>query len=263
MSDVGRAWASDSAVSQRRLAVRIPLMASAMFALLSVGAGLVQAAPILVNMDFDGQGSGDPAPVTHGGVGAIGNAGDIWNGLAAPSGSTSYSIDNMVDSDGNATTVDFVINGVLVTDHMAANDDSHALMYDYALALKAGEMPFTISGLTADQPYDLYMFGGNGNQSSRTVIFTIDGVSQVTHPAHGAAATPINSEDYVLFSGLLADGSNQISGIIDTGDASSIFNGLQLLATDDPPAVPEPSTVVLLACVVPIAWMRRGKSRKR
>lgn len=146
----------------------------------------VRAANI-VNIDFNGSRIGDVPGPTYSGQGAAGG-GLTWNGIAADSrilsgpdeglndDNLTVGRDNLVNSLGIATTIDFTVSpmggdvgGAPATDPTATG----ALYSDYIFNKSAGNLtdlsPFTITGLGNAPFVDLYFYKANGG-------VTIEGV---------------------------------------------------------------------------------------
>ena len=139
------------------------------------------------------------------------------------------------------------------------------LMTDGFIVGTGQTMTLTLSGLTALQPYDLYLYSaGIGTGENRTTTFTIAGNSRSASDA-GSPSAFAEGVNYVHFSSQTADASGQISiGIQGTGGSpvsgqstfGGIVNGFQITP------VPEPATICLIAVAVCcIALVKRSQSR--
>ena len=178
------------------------------------------------------------------GAGADALAGDDW--FLVPGGSQS-NVAVTTDSTGNALTgVSFTVgaNGSFGLRNQP-NGNNLVDFYDYT-----GSSTFSISGLAADTPFTIYLYGTPSNQQNgaRSTEFTLAGANG---GGSAVAASRLTTEpsttflvnfDYVVLTGT-TDGDGTISGTYtgfsnDGGEAD--FNGFQLNIA------PEPSTYAML-----------------
>lgn len=106
----------------------------------------------------------------------------------------------------------------------------------------SGSVEWNLSGLQANLPYDLILFGqlNNAGNATNPADFSIDG-----HDAGNGVGQPVtpDGDRDGNFTRVFADGSGTISGTfaLRSGEAYGSWSGLQL------EIVPEPTSVMLLA----------------
>jgi hypothetical protein len=145
-----------------------------------------------INLDFNGFRPGDEAGPTFAGQGAAGG-GTVFNGLSADStgGDDNLTVGgtNFLNSLGGATPVSFTVSPVGGDSLIPATTDptsSDSLFGDYIFNNSggnvAGQSPFIIGGLGADQTVDIYVYmdtslaGGLVIPGSATISFSKNGV---------------------------------------------------------------------------------------
>lgn len=235
---------------------------------------LVSAASAgLLNIDINGI-VGSETPAVYTGEAAAG--GGIWNvysivGLQDPAQSAP-----LVTSTGASTNVRFdlgLCKGGNTWDGgvwRSGND----LMDDFAFvkpndANIPQSVTFTLTGLAAGGSYDLYLYGlvGGVPSSYCAPAFTIGSqLKYLYNPdsfiyVGGNFVSPqplAEGRDYVHFSGLMADGSGTITGVLSTIITSdAALDGLQLVG---PMSIPEPATATMGVCgllsLVAYAWRK-------
>ena len=105
----------------------------------------------------------------------------------------------------------------------------------------------TLSGLTTGKTYDLYIASyDQDNWTNTPMSFSTANTTTTVgaQVANNTVASPWTlNENYVLFEGLVPDGSNEIDidGVRVTGGLCGMWNGFQLVEV-----VPEPSSLALL-----------------
>jgi hypothetical protein len=253
--------------------VRILLMGS-----VGLLAGSLTCAASVVNIDFQGFSSATPGvyyPVYTGQGAYVTADAHIWNGYelyygggGSPRGTPPPST-GLLASDGTVTTVGFALADQLTAEYVGNSPLYLNLLNDYAYVVSdPGDdtMYFTISGLIAGRSYGLYLYGTAGDAGQGS-IFRIDNGSPANRQTSGGndgsfvegdvATNPlVDSSNYVVFSGVVADGSGQITGSLTSNGVTpwGAFNGLQIVET------PEPSSLVLLAGA---AGLMAGVRRRR
>ncbi len=211
-----------------------------------LGIGLTVQAGV-VNVNFQA-GSG---PVEDNGGAAFGEGVTMyWNDYV----DSLTTIENCLDSDGAATSVDITDNhdgrywGALGSELTYGYD----IMDNYHHNSNHGYKDMIIAGLTPDSSYDLYLYG-HGDQESQNTIFTIDGVSKSSTIDVAGLTELTENAHYVIFTGVLADSSGQI--IVNWGaETYAAINGLQIIGEMP---VPEPATLALLGLGALISLKRR------
>lgn len=192
----------------------------------------------LVNVDIGDAGT---ASNLYSGPGpAVGSAGDVWNEfkIAAGWAPAPDIMANLVDQTGTPTAVSITFsNSVFRNLYDSAWGGSFgALVGDCAQLW--GTETITISGLTPDGEYDLYLFGGKWDNAS---TFTVGGVSKTIQVAGSAQDPWQEGQEYAVFSGVTADGTGSIviSLEIPAGDpqGDTWISGLQLVLDPPPPVL--------------------------
>ena len=216
-----------------------------LFGLLAIIATLCSAgtarAVALVNVDFDGYHQASPPPMaTYSGPGAVGSAGDLWNGIPYKQlSANSLSASNLKKSGGSITSVGLQVEGVNTgtvpgTLIGGYNDGSaHALFRDCIWAITevsgyADQLRFSLSGLSPERTYDLYFYS-QVPANNDGADFTIGGVTK-TATGTGTTTAYIDGQTYVKFSGVSPSGGGRIDGTVEQNpsDASATFSGLQV-----------------------------------
>ena len=212
----------------------------------------------LLNIDIDGRSTNAQSiPGDMTGAAAIGSAGDQWNIYLVDCVNNTPPIDvdvsgNLVDSSGAITSVTFDLStgtGDTTADSVRAGngllDDYIYLGPNYGISSVA----FSFQGLTAGSQYDLYLYGVAGAQSASTypATFTVGGVDKTLDSTTPFDGTFVENREYVLYSGVTADGSGEISGSVASASQPgfySVFNGVQIVG--DFATVPEPCSMAFL-----------------
>ncbi len=187
------------------------------------------------------------------GPAVIGSAGDVWNTELNPSPHTSAILNLSSGTTSNGVMYSLSgFTGAVITGTRFIDD---------GFSVGAGNTStITLAGLTAFQPYDLYLYSGVSEQEVRTTTFTIAGSSltstiAVVPPTVGF----IEGTNYVRFLAQPADFSGQIAITVQgaggsSQDGSSNMGGLVSGFQVTP--VPEPATIFLIAvagCCVALA----------
>lgn len=190
------------------------------------------------------------------GLGAAPDTGTVWNHLysvndTAPGGGGGdigvyYPVGeanvsgptSLVDSLGNGTSVSASFNsgGAFAVSDTSGNinniaTDAVDLMREYLIAFSDGfDDTVTLTGLPANQPVILYLYGEGDNLfNNRHTVFTAGGVTgSTTGDAGGVPLT--EGFDYTVLSGVVADSSGNVTiQYAPNGGGEGPFNGLQLI----------------------------------
>lgn len=195
----------------------------------------------LINVDFTHAGG---SYGVMSGAAATGAAGDVWNGYQPEADFGGYgggTYTALLDSTGTATAVSLTMGAVSgwgssYTGNPDFGDPLNSLMRDSAFIFPGWTSTATISGLTPNAAYTLYLYGVSDNAGQNST-FTVDGVSKLA--ASSDLVGPLTEgEDYVVFTGNTGAGSIDLA--LDGGGSFCSFNGFQLAV------VPEPATMALL-----------------
>jgi hypothetical protein len=187
------------------------------------------------------------------GPAVIGVVGDLWNSdlnyLAHTTGVLNLA--KGASSNGVTYSLAGATNAIVGQGGGFAETPYASLMADGYTVSSGNTMTITFNGLTAFQPYDLYLYSSFANSSGndiRTTTFTISGTS-LTATTVGAPSVFVEGNNYVHFSAQPANASGQIAvsihgmgGNLGAADAmGGIVNGFQIAP------VPEPATWLLFA----------------
>lgn len=246
------------------------------------------ARAVVVNVDFglhDDHPDGTVSTPYTGTAGAS-DSGTTWNELQVQDNNnfagapgefgfwdTTTTVPNLLDSQGVATTLSITATsnpgstgafGILdgSSNLGAVATDAVDLMRDYLIGFN-GPQTVQLSGFTAGTLVDLYLYGA-GDGENRDTLFSVTDINGLhTGTTTGTVTSDTNNPvahtltlggDYVVLSGLVADGSGNITISYQSGGGSNEapFNGLQAVY-----AVPEPSAAALLGLAGMALLVRR------
>lgn len=201
-------------------------------------APLASAQVININIT-SGNGNGT-APLTLNGTIASATVapatynGGNWNDLVnTPTGM------DLIDSEGNATTIDVAFAA-------GANAANGGFSFSYAAGLDllnnymasnngfGGEVDpgtITFGGLDSGSQWDIY-FISQGDSAGQGSAFTIGATTLETTGSDPAAAAFIDGQNFVVFEDVFANGSGEITATIDdlaAGPNFQVLNGIQLV----------------------------------
>ena len=242
------------------------------FLLAIVGAAIATAGVAhadVVDIQFAGTGvyagaagsfSGNEGAYTGDGVVA-----PTWNVLTVANKGTSGSMSNLVASDGTATTeaVSFTASGSYDSGFQQTSPNNNLLD---GFLLSAGPSTVTLTGLTANGNYQLYLYGQNGGFNNNGATFSVSigtgspitGSNAVTANPSASSGTFQENANYVIFSATAnASGTLGVNWITTPGKSEGDFNGLQVIST----AVPEPASMGLVGAGA-LGLLLLGRKRK-
>lgn len=180
------------------------------------------------------------------GAAVVGNAGDVWNDFSA----TSLSGVSLVNTSGVATGASLSMSeagtysGAYTSDptYDAFTGTSVAnLMQGYLFTATRGTITISLTGLGADQSYNLYVYTqGDNNSNGRSIVISAGGVSQI------ANQTNLNSlvlDNNYVSEQVTTNAAGDLSIVGTTLAGEGNINGFQLVSAAN---VPEPGSVALL-----------------
>jgi hypothetical protein len=246
-------------------------------------AGISQAQTTILNVDLNGERSGNVGTTytANGVLRADGSAHDdpalgtptgFWNGIVFSNPNSPSPSTGLLDSSGQATGVSLSFANWAFQDNTpevpyayvppnpTGNAANMPLLNDYLGSVNpsSGSLPtMTISGLAANSPHTLYVYGSNGGAGAGGTWSVNGSPTQVTT---GSGSAPFASftqgNDYTVFINVNSDAQGRLvlSGS-STDDPFVILNGFQLSP------VPEPGSLSLLCAagaVLLVARRRRG-----
>ncbi len=198
---------------------------------------MVQASVININFNSNDRGGGgdllldgtdSSMPVAY--------TGTTWNDSVWGEASQS-AMSNLLDTAGNATTVDITLDG---GSNYGSASIGHDVLKEYRY-FSAGGITIDLSGLGAGSQWDIYCLS-QGNADSRTTQFTIGSNVLQASPADLTSTTWAENGNYVKFASITADGAGNVSIFAESlsGNNNGSLNGIQLVA------IPEPSSLGLM-----------------
>ena len=214
----------------------------------------------LIDVDFKLMPTNLPPPFPpQVGPAVIGVDGDVWNTESNPFDHTSgvLGLAKGAPSSGVNYSLSGVTNAVTGQNAFSAPSPYRSLMGDGFIVAPGNTMTIAFSGLTAFQPYELYLYASNANPGgtdNRSTIFTIGGVS-LTATTVGAPNFFVEGNNYVHFPSAFATASGQLlvtvqgSGgnpVFDPATLGGIVNGFKI--------VPEPATLLPFAAGALACW---------
>ena len=202
------------------------------------------------------------------GAAVIGFDGDVWNTESNPFDHTSgvLGLAKGTPSSGVTYSQSGVTNAV-TGQNAFASSPYRSLMGDGFIVSPGNTMTLVFSGLTAFQPYELYLYSSNANPAgidNRSTTFTIGGVS-LTATTAGAPNFFVEGNNYVHFMSALASASGQLVVTVQGSGGNPVFDPLTLGGIVNGfriAPVPEPPTSLLFGagaiCLVGSADRRRA-----
>lgn len=181
-------------------------------------------------------------------------AGNRWNDVQVVSGAATTNAPNLIDSEGNASTVTFdIAAGVSSWSDPTFQLDA---MKGYAFTTATDPVPMKLSGLTPGSKWILNLMS-HGDAANQWSTFDLGGDVRTT--ANQDVRPETTWQDNVNYAGYLgveADASGEINWTMARagGASHAAFNGLQLVA------IPEPASLGLLGALAAgcLAGIRRA-----
>ena len=220
-------------------------------------------AGMIIDLQFTAN-TGQGTAVNASGAAVIGSAGDQWNHILLGPGSNSGIA--LTDNAGSATGVFFSYSGsggynIGNVSGTVSQTPNPALTTQYLYG--GGAIPMTISGLTAGELYDLYVYSSadpaasGGPPYTRPIYISANGSPAVYVTADPTVATFTAGINYAEFA-VEADSSGNFAVIATSAGSEVDINGFQLT----PAAVPEPSSLILVLVPAVVGlivyfWRRR------
>lgn len=224
------------------------------------------AGATLIDVQVLGQSTGNSTlPPSFSGAAATGTTGDIWNGYvvdSATNGAYSPAAIALTSSTGSATGVTFQTSVVSGDNQAYVNvlgRSVSGLINSYVWT--GGAATFTIAGLPANTPYELYVYGGSpGNWTGYSMSVSVDGNTKTMSSATSFDSIGYSDGvNYAHYASVTSSGNGTIVGTFAPsvgGNGYAIFNGVQLIG-----AIPEPSTIAMAATgvlgLLAYAWRKR------
>ena len=177
------------------------------------------------------------------GPGVVGDSGDTWNRYSAEPGAKDVSkIVNLLDAKGNPTGVSFQLTGATVG--RGAGLGPRQLYYSFHSVSQPETATITITGLSPDHSYDLYLYSSKGlpvNVYDHCAEFTFGNVTK--EPSAGADAGKHSVEydesaNYVIIRAM-ADENGCLTGTMARAEGRpnpvAVINGIQIIKSEDCP----------------------------
>jgi hypothetical protein len=223
--------------------IRCALLVSAICAAFSLNSTLASAT--LVDVDFGGAATG---------AGVIGTATDQWNNLGG------FSSANLNDTHGNPTGIALTGSANGISGTYAHTVPNPTITTDYAYTVSNTPISMSLSGLTANGNYQLYLYSVTDNCCGglRPASFSVDpsnGGQTGTVTAVTNLTTWASGQNYIEFD-VHANGSGVLSFQVAQTRGEADINGFQLQS-------PEPSSFILCglgAVGLLVAARRRRKA---
>lgn len=224
-------------------------------------AGTAQASVVAVNIQFQGSGTGSGGTATsfNGQQGAYtgdGVTSPTWNVVKAPSPNTVGTSSNLLTSTGTASSVGATYNFEGSYNFYTQTSPSNALLDSTTNSVSGYGNNVTLTGLTDNGSYQLYLYAANGGYGGSGTLFdnfvggtatAAAGSNNYTAPTKTGTFT--ENVNYVVFD-ITASATGTI-GIIPmpiSGDPTyqnaGHLSGLQLISGAE--AVPEPTPLALM-----------------
>ena len=201
----------------------------------------------VINVDFV---YGASTVTSETGQGALGTgSGWVWAYLAsAQTQSTPVTVTDVVDFEGNPTTVDVIYDalsrGAYGADSVQSStlpaNNGHEMMSQY-ITTQGKTNTVRIQGLTAGGYYTLYLFGHGDNENQNTE-FTVNGVTKASTIDVAGLTQLTEDAHYVVFDLVAADENGQIQIDYANGPLNEwgSFNGFQITPGEVPGAANTP-----------------------
>ena len=174
-------------------------------------------------------------------------------------------IDSAGDSTGLTLTTDFSLGGSFAGTGAkytgpypaSLSGQPSSALIDSMFIRDPASTSLTLSGLTPGTTYTISIYGARGNNGGANTEWTLtDG----SGPSSAGYDVFNNATEVATFTGLVPDGSNEISILYTTtNDGSRPTGGLNFMEITSNVAVPEPSSLVLVS-LAGLGLLRRKRS---
>ena len=229
--------------------MRTPVLVVPLLAVLSLAlAQSVYSAFTIGTIDVDFNGS-FASPVSATGAGVIGSAGDSWNAINGTSGTHALNL-----TTGISSGVSLQISGpaYVAGTSPGANGPNAGLTQDFLAVAGSGNQikmgNLTLTGLTALQGYQLYLYNGSTSigritdfsvQGTATVTGSINNMGGTMGPLTWTPAVAVVPANYLQLNATADSSGKLVIQFMNRAASEGDFAGFQIRA------IPEPSTYAL------------------
>ena len=202
-------------------------------------------------IDFNYSDAGGGYPVYGPGAAAIGSAGDLWNTAGVGDLGQNVSPINLFNTDGTTTGVQW--------SYLGGGGISSGLPGTYGALIDVSTVFWyaTLTGLTPNQPYDLYLYSTYSDE-----VISVNGTDFTTDGIQSGAVNSLTAGIQYDVQSVTADASGTLTFL----PISSIESGAAFISSWQIEPVPEPSAWGLLpvgAIVLLVQRRRNTRTRSR
>ncbi len=214
-----------------------------------------RAAPVYnVNFTSDNAGGINITPVSGAGEGPFSTySGTTWNNFAFDGFTLgSFATSDILDSEGNTSTVDFSLTSGGFSGGFAFGASVSDPVRNYIFSANGGD--FNITGLAASTDYQVYVIG-QGDVSGQGLDFTLEGENGTSVGTNNSTAGYSLGVNYTVVE-VTSNGSGELSGTWAPVGANAVINGFQIVT------IPEPSTILLVGLAGSLVFMVSFRRRR-